>query len=79
MKADILNNLQFLERAILSNPIYDNSNRYFLTIEEAYETALKNELQFMKTKKELRVKNWMAEKLVSRYVVEVCINNHVLK
>jgi hypothetical protein len=38
---------------ILSNPVFDNSDQYFLSIEEAYEAALRSEIEFMKMKKEL--------------------------
>ena len=43
----------FLEKVLLSNPIYGNSDQYFLSIEEAYEMALKREIEFLKRRKEL--------------------------
>ncbi|XP_028394641.1 peroxisomal acyl-coenzyme A oxidase 1-like isoform X2 [Dendronephthya gigantea] len=46
-----------MQRAILSDPVYDNSNQYFLSIEEAYENSLKKETHFLKTKKDLGVHN----------------------
>ena len=55
VQEDLLICVYFIESLLLNDPVFDNSQDYFLSPEEAYENNVRKAVHFLKKRKELNL------------------------